>query len=60
MSSITIDVPHGTEKKYGVFMNTLVQNYSVDELEDTLLGLHIEANKQSDNFVSEKEIMACL
>ncbi len=57
MSSITINVPTWTEQKYHTVLNTLVQNYWVDDLEDALLWLHIENSKQEASFVKEDKVM---
>lgn len=44
MSSITIEIPEVKKSQYEVILRALVKEYSPEDIEDFMLGLHMSKN----------------
>ncbi|OIP55003.1 hypothetical protein AUK10_00170 [Candidatus Gracilibacteria bacterium CG2_30_37_12] len=44
MSTITIDIPEVKKSQYETLFRTLVREYSLEDIEDIMLGLHMSHN----------------
>ena len=48
MTTVTLDnIPETRQAEYQLFFRTLAREYDLDELEDTLLGIHMSHNTGS-------------
>lgn len=44
MSTITIDIPETKKSQYETLFRTLVREYTLEDIEDVMLGLHMSHN----------------
>lgn len=44
MSTITIEIPEVKKSQYEILFRTLVKEYSLNDIEDFMLGLHMSHN----------------
>ncbi|EKD44731.1 MAG: hypothetical protein ACD_71C00028G0003 [uncultured bacterium (gcode 4)] len=44
MSTITIDIPETKKSQYETIFHALINEYSIEDIEDFMLGLHMSRN----------------
>ncbi|MDD2916884.1 MAG: hypothetical protein PHH70_03515 [Candidatus Gracilibacteria bacterium] len=49
MSTVTIDIPEAKKSQYETLFRALVREYTLEDIEDIMLGLHMSHNNTSSS-----------
>lgn len=53
MTTLTLDIPESKTSQYSVLFTTLAREYSLEDIEDLMLSLHMSHNDAESHPISE-------
>lgn len=53
MTTLTLDIPETKSKQYSVLFTTMAREYSLEDIEDLMLSLHMSRNDDQSHPIAE-------
>lgn len=53
MTTLTLDIPETKSKQYSALFTTMAHEYSLEDIEDLMLSLHMSRNDDQSHSIAE-------